>query len=289
MNLRGTVRRYPLIVFFGLAYTFSIIGLIVIGLPDLSGKTPVPSSSFVMFPLLVVGVGVTGLVLTALTAGVPGVRDLLSAMRRWRLGQWALAFLIPPLGITGVLLGLRLLGSSAYAQALTPGFVLVGLGIGLVAGFFEEIGWTGFAYTRMSARFGALGGALVLGTLWGIWHFPVVDSLGAASPHGRYLPEFFAAFVAAMIAMRVLIAWLYTNTGSVLAAQLLHAISTASLVALSAPHVSAAQEALWYGVYAALLWVIVAVVVARFGFALGGERRIDASVASVGRVHGTAG
>ena len=283
------IRRLPLAVYFALAYGFSVLALIVIGPPDLSGESPVPSSSLVMFPILVVGVGTSGLVLTAVTGGRQGVRELGRKMSRWRLGRWALALLIPPVGIIAVLFVFRLLGTPAFAQEPTVGFTLFGLGIGLVAGFFEEIGWTGFAYPRMSARFGALGGALSLGVLWGIWHFPVVDSLGAASPHGPYLPEYFAAFVAAMVAMRVLIAWLYTNTGSVLVAQLLHASSTASLVALSAPHVSPAQEALWYVAYAALLWLIVAIVVARFGVGLvrhqpsegstAGEERAPSAVA----------
>lgn len=289
MDIKGLVRRHPLVVYFGLAYSFSVLGLIVIGFPDLSGKTPVPSSSFVMFPVLVVGVGATGFALTALTEGKAGIRELGRRITRWRLGPWAFALLIPPIGITGVLFIFKTLVSPAYAQSPNLGFALFGLGIGLVAGCFEEIGWTGFAYPRMSARFGALGGALVLGTLWGIWHFPVVDSLGAASPHGHYLPDYFAAFVVAMVAMRLLIAWLYTNTGSILAAQLLHACSTASLVALSAPHVSAAQEALWYAAYAGLLWVVVAFVVARFGSTLRSHRLSEASMTGMGPAQRTAG
>lgn len=275
MGIRDVIRRHPLVVYFSLAYAISIIALIVIGLPDLSGKSPVPSSSFVMFPILVVVVGASGFVLTSVTDGRQGVRELGRRMSRWRLGRWALVLLVPPLGITAVLAFFRLVASPAFAQQPTLGFALFGLGIGVAAGFFEEIGWTGFAYPRMSARFGPLGGALVLGVLWGIWHFPVVDSLGAASPHGAYLPEFFASFVAAMVAMRVLIAWLYTNTGSVLAAQLLHACSTASLVALSAPRVSPGQEALWYAAYAALLWIVVAVVVVRFGRGLARQPELE--------------
>ncbi len=50
-----------------------------------------------------------------------------------------------------------------------------------------------------------------------------------------------------MTAMRVLIAWTYSNTNSVLLAQLLHASSTGSLAVFS-PHVTAAQESLWYAI-----------------------------------------
>ena len=114
---------------------------------------------------------------------------------------------------------------------------------------------------------------LVLGLFWMIWHFPVVDSLGAASPHGSAWPLFFGAFAAVLVATRVLIAWLYANTGSVLGAQLLHATSTGSLVVLSPSAVSPEQDALWYLAYAVLLWIVVAVIVARFGATLTGNRR----------------
>ena len=150
---------------------------------------------------------------------------------------------------------------------------LFGIAAGVFAGFCEEFGWTGFAYPRMSSKLGALRGALLLGLLWGLWHFPVIDSLGAASPHGRYFPEFFTTFVAMLVALRVLIAWLYTNTGSIRLAQSLHASSTGFLVFLGAHGVSAGQEAFWYAGYAAVLWLVVGVVVALCGRSLVVRRR----------------
>jgi len=65
--------------------------------------------------------------------------------------------------------------------------------------------------------------------------------------------------------MRVLIAWTYTNTKSVPLAQLMHASSTGSLVVLSPIQAKAAQEALWYAVYAGALWITVAIVTAILG------------------------
>ena len=59
---------------------------------------------------------------------------------------------------------------------------------------------------------------------------PVIDFLGTAHPHGCYWVPFLGVFGVAMTAMRVLISWLYLNTGSVLAAQLLHMSSTGALV-----------------------------------------------------------
>lgn len=81
---------------------------------------------------------------------------------------------------------------------------------------------------------------------------------------GYWLP-FFLAFIAVLTAMRVLIVWVYSNTNSVLLAQLMHASSTGFLVILGPSHISPIQEVLWYAVYAAVLWVVVAIVIARYG------------------------
>ena len=60
--------------------------------------------------------------------------------------------------------------------------------------------------------------------------------------------------------MRVLSAWNYANTNSVTLAQLLHPCSTGSLVIFSPPHVTGAQESLWYAIYAAAMWLLVALI-----------------------------
>ena len=83
---------------------------------------------------------------------------------------------------------------------------------------------------------------------------------GAAAPHGVYWLPFILAFIAILRAMRVLIVWVYFYTNSVLLAQLMHASSTGFLVMLGP-----AQEALWNAVYAAVLWMVVALVIALYG------------------------
>ena len=60
----------------------------------------------------------------------------------------------------------------------------------------------------------------------------------------------------------------YVNTASLLAAQLLHVSSTGALVVLAATGVNAPQEVAWYALYALALWLVVAVVVRTYGFAL---------------------
>ena len=65
---------------------------------------------------------------------------------------------------------------------------------------------------------------------------------------------------------------MYCNTGSLLLAQLVHASSTGALATFSPVGVSPAEEVLWYALYAAVLWSIVAAVVMRFGATLTARR-----------------
>src|SRR5262249_3420793 len=157
-------------------------GLVVLGPKLVRGETIPALDALLLFPVLVVGVGLTGLVLTALVDGRDGVRALVSRMRHWRVGvQWYIAaLLLPPVLILAVLLAFRSLVSPTFV----PNFFPIGFLFGIIPGCFEEIGWTGYALPRMQAGRSSLAASLLLGVLWGIWHVPVVDSLGAAAPHG---------------------------------------------------------------------------------------------------------
>ena len=64
------------------------------------------------------------------------------------------------------------------SPVFAPNLFLLGIVFGLFPGFFEEVGWTGFAYPKMRVKLGALGAGLLLGVMWGLWHAPVVDYLG---------------------------------------------------------------------------------------------------------------
>jgi len=217
-----------------------------------------------MFPAMLLGPSIAGLVLTKAIHGTEGLRVLSARVRRIGSVRWLATFVIPPGLVLAVLFGLKMFGSPAFEPNLFP----MGLTFGCMAGFFEEIGWTGFAFPAMRLRRNPFGAAVSLGLLWAAWHIPVIDYLGAATPHGKFWLPFLLAFAGAMTAMRVLICWVYANTESVLLAQMLHASSTGALAVLSPAHVSAGEEVLWYGVYAVLLWITVGIIVMRWGTAL---------------------
>jgi len=265
------VKRRPVVSYFVLTFAISWLGAFAVVAPRLlRGETIPKFSGILMFPVMLLGPVISGILLTRMVDGTSGLRDLLSRMSRLRVGaQWYAAPLIPPVTIFLVLFVLKTLVSSVFA----PNRFFVGVSFGIVAGFFEEIGWMGYAFPHMAGRGNALGAGIALGVLWGTWHTPVIDYLGTATPHGAYWLPYFLAFIAAMTAMRVLIGWIYSNTSSVALAQLMHAASTGSLVVFSPANVTARQEAMWYAAYATALWIVVGIVVAKFGYSLASGSR----------------
>jgi membrane protease YdiL (CAAX protease family) len=248
------IERHPLLSFFIVTFVLSWSAAFLVVAPAIIGGHPVSKTAgILMFPAMLLGPSVTGLTFTILLDGRTGLRDLAARMGAFHVNRWFAALLIPPTLILAVLYGLEKLVDPVFM----PGSFVIGSVFGIVAGLIEEVGWTGFAFPRLMRAFGAFAGSVLLGVVWGIWHLPVVDYLGAATPHGDRWFAFLLASVAVMSAVRVIIGWVYSHTDSVLIAQLLHASSTSSLVVFSPPRVSAGQEALWYAIYAAALWSVV--------------------------------
>jgi membrane protease YdiL (CAAX protease family) len=220
-----------------------------------------------MLLALFAGPAVAGILLTGLVYGREGFRDLLRRMRRWRVGaRWyAVALLTVPLLVTTVLLALSLTSPEFLPGILTTSdkgaFLLFGIVAGLIVSIFEEMGWTGFAIPRVLARHGVLATGIIVGVLWGAWHFPVFFWGGATSsgtlPLALYL---FVLLFSILPAYRVLMVWVYDRTESLLVAILMHTSLLASqfiIIPLSLVGVAAVTLDL---VFTAVLWAVVGAV-----------------------------
>lgn len=69
----------------------------------------------------------------------------------------------------------------------------------------EEVGWTGYATDPLQDRWGALATGLILGVVWALWHI-----VGWRQEHQW---AWVAGQCFSTIGLRILMVWLYNNTG----------------------------------------------------------------------------
>ncbi|PUA37592.1 hypothetical protein C8Z91_19835 [Paenibacillus elgii] len=87
----------------------------------------------------------------------------------------------------------------------------------------EELGWRGYAQSRMIASFGSVKGIVILGVVWGYWHFGV--TLTGATFKGAPLLGALVLMPLACIGMSFMFAWLTLKSGSVWPAAVAHGIT----------------------------------------------------------------
>lgn len=266
--------RHPILAYYFGAFAISWGGtLIAIGGPSqLPAGEATAAVGAIVIMATVLGPAIAGVVMTVVVSGKAGLGELAGRMRKWRVdARWyAAAVLIAPVSVTVALLGLSLFSSEYLPVYLTtrepvdPGaFEVTGLSIlvaAAAAGIFEELGWTGFAKPRMAERYGVLVTGLIMGSLWGLWHL-VSNLWGSANTAGT-LP--LAIYMAALLftflpPYRVLMVWVYAHTESVLIAILMHASLVTFWLASMPQGITGAAQAIWYVVWGAVLWGVVAV------------------------------
>jgi membrane protease YdiL (CAAX protease family) len=262
--------------FYALAFaiTWGTI-LIVVGVgPNaiLATKEQYSTMMAFLYPMMLVGPSVAGILLTGLLYGRAGLREFGSRLTRWRVGaRWyALALLTAPLSMAATLLALSLRSPeylpSIFATTDKATLLLMGIVGGLAAGIFEELGWTGFVIPKLRLRHGVLATGLFVGVMWGVWHI-LVNVLAGNTMTGAlslaiYLPAtLFVLLVGWMPAYRVLMVWVYERTnGSLLVAMLMHASLTFSTLSVAPLAITGVALVTYQLVWAAALWVIVGAV-----------------------------
>jgi membrane protease YdiL (CAAX protease family) len=113
---------------------------------------------------------------------------------------------------------LRLMGVPVPAPQVSVGTILALFVAFFVAALGEELGWSAYALDPLQERLGALGAALLIGGVWAVWHYvPLLEA------HRSLV--FIAWWSLGTVAARVIIVWLYNNTGgSVFVATLFHTV-----------------------------------------------------------------
>jgi membrane protease YdiL (CAAX protease family) len=251
-----------LIIYFVLAFAISW-GAILFSV-GFDGFPVTEDQLAVLIVAMLLGPSGAALIAAALSSGREGIRDLFTRLFRWRVSaRWyAIAVLTAPLS-TILVLAILSLFSPDYPSALAAsddklGLVMMWLVSGMTVGFFEELGWTGFAIPRMRKRYGVFMTGLIVGLLWGAWHLLVnleADTFAGMLPLALLLARLFTW----LPAYRILMVWLYDRTQSQLVVTLMHVCLVATTGILD-PVLAGQKLLIFLLAKAAVFWLLVAAV-----------------------------
>jgi uncharacterized protein len=157
-------------------------------------------------------------------SSIRGARELLGSLVVWRV-RWVLW--LAAFGVLGVsyLIGYVILlafGFSWPAFPRTEMFPFILLVISFIFSstllyggpIGEEVGWRGFALPRLQQRFDPLRSSLILGVIWGVWHFPLhfqgfYDGLAVFTPNLLFA---LLMRIGSSVSLAIIFTWLYNRS-----------------------------------------------------------------------------
>lgn len=221
------MKKQPVLWYFVLAFAFTY------GLSFLAASDWLPSA---LKPVCLIfyqfGPTVATLVIVHASGGCAGIKQMLKKVFVWRVGiQWYMFVFLFPVAARLLAVGANVLlggepprffsSATVGVSGISPILIVLFMGILIRPSLVEEIGWRGFALPRMQERFGALGASLLLGLLWGLWHFHPVNF--------PFYKDWMLWFLLMTVLGSVIYTWIYNHTdGSILLASLFHASSNFS-------------------------------------------------------------
>lgn len=238
----------------------------VLGKNLFTGMTnPSPVQFVLMFLTMYAGPSAAGLLLTALTGGKKALRAMFSRMRLRSSGPiwYILAVFSAPALTLVTLLGLSRLSPAFMPALFLPGYDLtllpMGIFFGFMTGFFEELGWTGFAVPKLRESRGVITTGLIVGGVWGLWHLPLFLT---GDPAGTvpFVLLLVVRLFTQLPAFRVLMVWVYERTGSLPVAMVMHAGLTASSLIITARSTAGINTVIHNLVLTAVVWIVIGIV-----------------------------
>jgi membrane protease YdiL (CAAX protease family) len=215
-------REYPVVLFFALALALSW----AVWIPAILLLSGTASTAVVIVGSF--GPALSGALLTK--AQGRSLRAWVGDMAEFRVGaRWWLVALGLPVAVAAVSTAAFVVEFGRIDVSVLPNRIpiwLFGLVfVSLAGGGNEEPGWRGYALPHLQRDYSALTAGLIIGVVWAVWHLPLYYL-----PGGMYAGKSFALYVPFVVALSVILTWLYNGSGgSVPAAMLLHAgINSAS-------------------------------------------------------------
>ncbi|HUP18015.1 MAG TPA: type II CAAX endopeptidase family protein [Acidimicrobiia bacterium] len=248
-GLGAVFRCHALAAFFVLAYVFSWSYWLALALAGGSGSH---------FPGLL-GPLLAAFTVTFVNQGRRGAGDLLSRMFRWRVRlRWYAAALVPAVAGAAAVAVLAVAENrwptlddlSTMPGLPAAGFWALLAMVLVINGYGEEVGWRGFAWTRLRERHSIAGAAALLGIVWAGWHLPVfwLDT-GMRNLDWFVIP----GWIIGLMAGAVVLGWLYERaSSSLLIVAILHTMLNVASATLATEGLPAAAATT-----VVIIWAIV--------------------------------
>ncbi|MBM3138136.1 MAG: CPBP family intramembrane metalloprotease [Chloroflexi bacterium] len=265
MEAKNWFKRYPILLFTGLTLVWSFVIWSFLFLYIKPGElmTKAPPVAFLFVILGGFGPSLSGLFTTLLVYSRQGLKDLLSRFHVSSVGRWWIALLIIP-SVTAITPLLRWIAGFPVDVGAMMRLLGPGIGLGLIAGLMEEIGWRGFLLPHLLKHYSPAKATLVLGLIWGgIWH-GYADYFGLG---GRGITSLILIILLGPVlltAWSFIITWVFERTqGSLLIAYFMHASLSSSALIFGQSYSSTAEEIIWTSIStglavlaAALIWLV---------------------------------
>jgi uncharacterized protein len=257
------LRRHPVATFVALSYASAWawwLPLVILG-----DRTP-PALGLI---LSILGSAMPSTMAIVLVARLHGGAEVRRLLRRLVMGRVGIFWYAAIVALTALMLVAvwvsTLFGAPAPVVAATVAgtlsLFLFSIFPGSAVG--EELGWRGFALPRLQARRSALAASLIVGSVWGAYHFPLFLVGTPNRPLALFLP-----FAISCVIMSIFYTWMYNGTrGSLLIAVLLHAATNLPLTVVYTPLTVGGHGLPAYWTFNAMLALAAVVLIARTGAA----------------------
>ncbi len=285
--IKSFMKQRPVASFFILAYAISwvlwvpVLLCIKFVLP--TGQDP----GWLMLPMALgtYSPTVAAVMMTRILEGKPGVKKLWAKFRVWRVGfrWWLTAFLLAPV-VTLAAMAIYVLQGGDLGRFDPSQWYVVLLGPIFALPLFlgEELGWRGYALSRLQEKYSALRSSVIVGVLWMFWHTPAFWVAGGTPLSGKPVTLLAVGwYLIFMIGISILMTFVYNNTKeSVLLAILFHGTYTGPNVYPLFPDISPDATSQIIKLVAIPVWVTAVLVIALFGAARLSRQAIPQDVAA---------
>ncbi len=206
-----------LLVAFGLAW--GILALFIFLNEQMTVLFGALTGQHPLFFLAVYAPAIAAFMIVLYYAGAEGLRSYLARLLLWRCSPAWYAFLI--IGIPLLFFGGSAMKGNLFAEPFPfSSFQALGAAMLFMAikGPVEEFGWRGLALPLMQRKLAPLWAGLILGVIWGLWHFPAFLLSGTPQSAWSFTPFFVGS-----VAVSVIVTQLFNaSRGSILLPALFH-------------------------------------------------------------------